>query len=110
MWTAAFWKATAERVVRGAAGGVATVMGLDYAADTGAQVTAESIAYAAAFGGLAGLVLSLIAIPVGSAPSPSFVPRAEADAALEPVRELVAREGIVVAHERLQRLDNHGAN
>lgn len=71
MWTKRYWKATAERVVRGAAIAVATVLGLDGGGAI-AQAAPRDLALAALYGALGSLVLSLIGGAFGSGDGPAI--------------------------------------
>jgi hypothetical protein len=71
MFTKRFWKATAERVVRGAAIAAATVTGLDGSGVIHINVDPQAVGAAAIYGAVGSLILSLIGGTLGSGDGPS---------------------------------------
>lgn len=79
MFTRRFWKATAERVVRGAAIAVATVTGLDGSGVIHANVDPQAIGVAALYGAVGSLVLSLVGGAFGSGDGPAITGQEQLD-------------------------------
>lgn len=73
MFTVAYWKAVAERMVKGAAVGVATLLGGDLLPGQFADLDWGNTGQAALYGALASLVLSIVSTPFGPGGSPSLV-------------------------------------
>lgn len=59
MWTVAYWKTVAERVVGGAIAGIVTVAGGDFSIRGLIEADPKSLAVAAGYGALAGLIVSV---------------------------------------------------
>lgn len=84
MFTLKFWKATAERVVRGAAIAAGVVLGLDGSGQI-VHATLTDVGVAAEYGALGSLVLCLAGGFFGAGDGPSLTGREE----LAPVARIV---------------------
>lgn len=71
MFTARFWKATAERMVRGGAVAVGTLMGLD-GSGLVAHVGVQDAGVAFVYGAVGSLVLCLIGGKIGAGEGPAI--------------------------------------
>ena len=81
MFTVKFWKATAERIVRGAAIGVGIVLGLDGHGEI-AHASLDDIWHAALYGALGSLVLCLAGGFFGAGNGPALTGKEELTAPL----------------------------
>ena len=77
MFTITFWKATAERVVRGAAVAVAALLGLAPTTQAVGSVNVQTLAVAALYGALGSLVLCLAGTTLGAGDGPSLTGKEE---------------------------------
>lgn len=78
MFTLKFWKATAERVVRGAAIGAGIVLGLDGTGQI-AHASLQDVGVSALYGGLGSLVLCLAGGFFGAGDGPSLTGKEQLD-------------------------------
>lgn len=78
IFTAKFWKATAERMVRGGAIAVGTLMGLD-GGGLVAHVSPQDAAVAFVYGAAGSLVLCLIGGKLGAGDGPAIAGQEQVD-------------------------------